>query len=77
PVHSGRWGHAISGDLPIVLHKATDSENVELVRQLVQAQAYWRQKGLNTDLVIWNESKAGYRQELQDQILGLEAASTG
>ncbi|WP_217538869.1 glycoside hydrolase family 94 protein [Stenotrophomonas sp. GbtcB23] len=73
---SGLWGHAISGDLPIVLLKVTDSENVELVRQLVQAHAYWRQKGLNTDLVIWNDSKAGYRQELQDQILGMVAASS-
>jgi len=73
---SGLWGHAISGDLPIVLLKVTDAENVELVRQLVQAHAYWRQKGLNTDLVIWNDSKAGYRQELQDQILGMVAASS-
>lgn len=73
---SGLWGHAISGDLPIVLLKVTDAENVELVRQLVQAHAYWRQKGLNTDLVIWNDSKSGYRQELQDQILGMVAASS-
>lgn len=73
---SGLWGHAISGDLPIVLLKVTDAENVELVRQLVQAHAYWRQKGLKTDLVIWNDSKAGYRQELQDQILGMVAASS-
>jgi len=73
---SGLWGHAISGDLPIVLLKVTDADNVELVRQLVQAHAYWRQKGLNTDLVIWNDSKAGYRQELQDQILGMVAASS-
>ncbi|HEY0332419.1 MAG TPA: glucoamylase family protein [Stenotrophomonas sp.] len=73
---SGLWGHAISGDLPIVLLKVTDAENVELVRQLVQAHAYWRLKGLNTDLVIWNDSKTGYRQELQDQILGMVAASS-
>jgi cellobiose phosphorylase len=44
------------------------------VRQLVQAHAYWRLKGLAVDLVIWNEDHAGYRQALQDQILGLIAA---
>ncbi|WP_372012499.1 GH36-type glycosyl hydrolase domain-containing protein [Pseudoxanthomonas sp. 10H] len=71
---SGLWGHAISGDLPIVLLKVTDSENIELVRQMVQAHAYWRLKGLRADLVIWNESKDGYRQQLQDQILGMVAA---
>src|SRR5581483_1870741 len=45
-----------------------------LVRQLVQAHAYWRLKGLTVDLVIWNEDHAGYRQLLQEQILGLIAA---
>ena len=30
-------------------------------------------KGLAVDLVIWNEDRAGYRQELQDQIMGLIA----
>jgi len=40
---------------------------------LIQAHAYWRLKGLVVDLVIWNEDRAGYRQALQDQILGLVA----
>jgi len=71
---SGLWGHAISGDLPIVLLQIGDRANIELVRQLVQAHAYWRLKGLAVDLVIWNEDRAGYRQLLQDQIMGLIAA---
>src|SRR5207253_7761985 len=45
-----------------------------LVRQLVQAHAYWRLKGLAVDMVIWNEDHAGYRQLLQEQIMGLIAA---
>ncbi len=71
---SGLWGHAISGDLPIVLLQIGDRANIDLVRQLVQAHAYWRLKGLAVDLVIWNEDRAGYRQLLQDQIMGLIAA---
>ncbi len=70
---SGLWGYAISGDLPIVLLHIGDLANIELVRQLIQAHAYWRLKGLVVDLVIWNEDRAGYRQALQDQILGLVA----
>ncbi len=70
---SGLWGYAISGDLPIVLLRIGDLANIELVRQLIQAHAYWRLKGLAVDLVIWNEDRAGYRQVLQDQILGLVA----
>ncbi len=71
---SGLWGYAVSGDLPIVLLQIADAANIELVRQLVQAHAYWRLKGLAVDLVIWNEERHGYRQQLQEQIVGLIAA---
>ncbi len=72
---SGLWGYAISGDLPIVLLQIGDHANIELVRQLQQAHAYWRLKGLAVDLVIWNEDNAIYRQTLHDQIVGLIATS--
>ena len=51
---SGLWGYAISGDLPIVLLQIADPANIELVRQLVQAHAYWRLKGLAVDLARHN-----------------------
>jgi cyclic beta-1,2-glucan synthetase len=60
--------------LPIVLLQIGDPANIDLVRQLVQAHAYWRSKGLAVDLVIWNEDHAGYRQLLHEQIMGLIAA---
>ena len=68
---SGLWGYAISGDLPIVLLQIGDAANIDLVHQLVQAHAYWRLKGLAVDLVIWNEDYGGYRQRLQEQIMGM------
>ena len=71
---SGLWGYSISGDLPIVLVRIADAANFDLVRQMVQAHAYWKLKGLEVDLVIWNEEQGGYRQELQEQILGLVTA---
>ena len=71
---SGLWSYAISGDLPIVLLQIKNLENIDLVRQMVQAHSYWRLKGLAVDLVIWNEDHAGYRQVLQEQILGLIAS---
>ena len=70
---AGLWGYAISGDLPIVLVQIHDIANIDLVRQLVQAHAYWRLKGLVVDLVIWNEDHASYRQLLHDHIMGLIA----
>ena len=71
---SGLWSYAISGDLPIVLVQIRDMENIDLVRQMVQAHSYWRLKGLAVDLVIWNEDHAGYRQVMQEQIMGMIAS---
>jgi cellobiose phosphorylase len=72
---SGLWGYGISGDLPVVLVRIRDSTRIELVRQAVQAHAYWRMRGLSVDLVIWNEDESVYRQSMQDAIMDLVAAS--
>jgi cyclic beta-1,2-glucan synthetase len=74
---SGLWSHSVSGDLPIVLLHIYDQESMELVRQMVQAHAYWRLKGLAADLVIWNETYGSYRQALQEQIMGLTTIEGG
>ena len=71
---SGLWGYGISGDLPIVLLQIGNADNIELARQLVQAHAWWRLKGLAVDLVIWNEERDIYRHRLQEQITGLISA---
>ncbi len=68
---SGLWGYSISGDLPIVLLKIENQENIKFVKQMIQAHAYWRIKGLVVDLVIWNEEHNGYRQDFQDDIQAL------
>jgi cellobiose phosphorylase len=72
---SGLWGYGISGDLPIVLLRIRDRARIELVRQAIQAHAYWRLRGVSVDLVIWNEDDSVYRQMLQDTIMDLVAAS--
>ncbi len=68
---SALWSYSISGDLPIVLLQIQDIANIDLARQMVQAHAYWRLKGLMVDLVIWNEDYGGYRQALQNELLSL------
>ena len=49
------WGQGISGDLPIVLVRIEEDDDLELVRQLLRAHEYWRLKQLAVDLVILNE----------------------
>ncbi|CAG4892407.1 GH36-type glycosyl hydrolase domain-containing protein [Paraburkholderia gardini] len=67
-VQSGLWPNAISGDLPIVLLRIDDVEDIAQVRQLLRAHEYWRMKRLGVDLVIVNERASSYTQELQGAI---------
>ncbi|HLJ59115.1 MAG TPA: glucoamylase family protein [bacterium] len=62
---SSLWSHGISGDLPIVLVRIDDAEDVGIIRQLLRAHEYWRLKRLSVDLVILNEKPPSYEQELQ------------
>jgi len=68
---SGLWGYGVSGDLPIVLLHVYDPDNLDLVKQLIRAHAYWRLLGLSVDLMIWNEDYGSYRQALQERIQDL------
>ena len=68
---NGLWGYGISGDAPLVLLRISDAEKTEIVRQLIQAHAYWRMKGLTVELVILIEDVSVYRQSLHDQITNL------
>ncbi len=59
------WAQGISGDLPIVLARIDNVEDLALVRQLLRAHEYWRMKQLAVDLVILNERGSSYIQDLQ------------
>src|SRR5204863_5090185 len=52
---AGLWTFGISGDLPILLVRVVCDLDVALVRQTLEAQEYWRLKGLTADVVIVNE----------------------
>ena len=68
---SALWPYAISGDVPIVLVRVKDAENLDLVRRLLTIHEYWRLKGLFADLVILNEDESGYVQAFQDNLRDL------
>ena len=69
------WPHGISGDLPIVLVRIDEAEDLGIVRQLLRAHEYWRLKVLDVDLVIINEHGATYAQHLHDALETLVRAS--
>ncbi|MBB4199779.1 glycosyl transferase [Rhodoblastus sphagnicola] len=62
---SGLWPQGISGDLPIVLLRISDADDIDVARELLQAHEYWRMKQLAVDLVILNERQSSYVQDLQ------------
>ena len=68
---SGLWSYGISGDIPMVLLRISDAENIEIVRQLIRAHSYWRMKGLAVDLVILHDDVSVYRHSLENRISGL------
>ncbi|HSF99991.1 MAG TPA: glucoamylase family protein [Vicinamibacterales bacterium] len=65
------WRHSISGDLPVLLVSVTGGDSLPLVRQVLQAQEYWRLKGLRADVVILNEEPVGYRADTHTQLTAL------
>jgi cyclic beta-1,2-glucan synthetase len=69
------WANGISGDLPIVLVRIDEAEDLEIVRELVRAHEYWRMKCFDADLVIMNERPPSYDQDLQIALEALVRAS--
>jgi len=68
---SALWTYGVSGDLPIVLIRIDDENDLEIVKQLLRAHEYWRLKRLSVDLVILNDRPPSYASDLQ---LAIDAA---
>ncbi len=62
------WTHGVSGDLPIVLVRIDDENDLEIVKQLLRAHEYWRLKRLAVDLIILNDRPPSYASDLQQAI---------
>lgn len=65
---SGLWPYGISGDLPIVVASISNIHEMDFVRQMMTAHAFWKMRGLKTDLVILNEESTGYDNPLNEQL---------
>jgi cyclic beta-1,2-glucan synthetase len=80
-IESGRsgqpdlWPMGISGDLPILLVRISEIEQLDVARQALQAVEYCRMKGLAVDLVILNERSSSYVQDLQTALETLVRAN--
>ena len=68
------WSHGISGDLPMLLVTASQPHHLPLVRELLQAHAYWRLRGFRVDLIILNQEAPSYDLPFHQQIQRLVEA---
>ena len=67
------WKYGISGDLPIVLVKIQDSNDIYVIKQVLKMYEFFRSRNIIIDLVFLDEEKHSYenyvREEIESQIL--------
>ncbi|MCX6026973.1 MAG: hypothetical protein NTY23_12065, partial [Chloroflexi bacterium] len=61
----GLWAFGVSGDYPLMLVRLNSEDETPLVRDVLRAHAFWRRRGVQSDLVLLLQKESGYGQELQ------------
>lgn len=62
------WQYGISGDMPILLIKVGNINDVKIVEDLIKAYEYYRLKNIYIDLVIVNEEESSYENYVKDLV---------
>lgn len=62
------WKYGISGDLPILLIRIKDINDVEIIKDCLKAMEFFRAKNIKIDLVILNEEKSSYENYMKFEI---------
>ena len=65
---SNLWKYGISGDIPIVLVKVEDLNDMYVVKDILKAHEYFRSKNIKVDLVILNGEENSYDQYVNYEI---------
>lgn len=69
------WPYGISGDFPLVIFRINEANQLKNVRLLLKAHAFWRMRGMESELLIVNEHPPGYIDEVHDAIqLAIESS---
>jgi cyclic beta-1,2-glucan synthetase len=71
------WAHGVSGDLPIVHVRIAHVEGLPLVREVLEAHAWWRAHGVEIDLVILDLETGGYAQPVRERLTDAVAKTGG
>ncbi len=60
------WKFGISGDFPILLLKVKSIDEISIIKDVLKAYEYYRLNFMKIDLIILDDSKSGYRGDLND-----------
>lgn len=63
------WAYGISGDLPIVVVRIKQMDEIKTAEKMIKAHAFWRFKNLTVDLVFINDHPASYADEIQEALI--------
>ena len=64
----GLWKYGISGDLPILLVKIKDINDIDFIGEILACYEFFRVKNIAVDLVIIDEEKDSYENYVRDAI---------
>ena len=62
------WKYGISGDFPIILVKISEVNDAYVVRDLLKAFTFYKNKNITIDIVILNEEKNVYEKYVKEAI---------
>ena len=72
------WKYGISGDLPIILVKVKDVNDIYVVEQILKAYDFFRSKNVSVEIVFLDEEKHSYenyvKEEIEESILNNQIA---
>ena len=67
-LQSELWKFGISGDLPILLIKVKDENDIYIIPEILKAYEYFRAKNIKLDLVILNKEVSSYDNYIKYEI---------
>ncbi|SDW46281.1 GH36-type glycosyl hydrolase domain-containing protein [Roseicitreum antarcticum] len=62
------WAMGVSGDLPIILFRISDTGDAAALDEVLAAHEYLRMRQLDVDLVVLNDRASSYVQDMQTAI---------
>ena len=63
------WKYGISGDLPIILVKVTNTNDIDVLNEILSAYEFYRTKNIMVDIVIVDEEENTYEKYVKEEII--------